>query len=102
MEKHEQMAMIGKKEYIEREALKRDLIDNRSFYPAIVKCAIESAPAADVVEVVRCGKCVHFEEHKGAKYGVCLYYSEICDTPVHMTAEDYCSHGEENDESVVG
>ena len=38
-------------EYIEREALKRDLIDNRSFYPAIVKAAIESAPAADVVEV---------------------------------------------------
>ena len=36
-------------EYISREALKRDLIDNRSFYPAIVKKAIENAPTADVV-----------------------------------------------------
>ncbi len=42
---------MDRKEYIEREALKRDLIDNRSFYPAIVKNAIEEAPAADVVEV---------------------------------------------------
>ena len=39
------------KEYIEREPLKRDLID-RGFYPAIVKAAIEAAPAADVVAVV--------------------------------------------------
>lgn len=38
-------------EYIEREALKRDLIDNRGFYPSIVKSAIENAPTADVVEV---------------------------------------------------
>lgn len=36
-------------EYIDREKLKRDLIDNRSFYPAIVKNAIETAPTEDVV-----------------------------------------------------
>ena len=35
--------------YIDAEALKRDLIDNRSFYPAIVKNAIENAPTVDVV-----------------------------------------------------
>lgn len=46
------MGNVDKKEYIEREALKRDLIDNRNFYPAIVKCAIEKAPAADVAPVV--------------------------------------------------
>jgi hypothetical protein len=40
------------KEYIDREALKRDLIDNRGFYPSIVKAAIENAPTADVVEEV--------------------------------------------------
>lgn len=52
--------------------------------------------------VVRCGRCVHFEEHKGAKYGVCLYLSEICDTPVHVTADDYCSHGEvDNHETLA-
>lgn len=43
---------MAEKEYIEREALKRDLIDNRGFYPSIVKSAIENAPTADVVEVV--------------------------------------------------
>lgn len=36
-------------EYIDKEKLIRDLIDNRSFYPAIVKNAIEDAPTEDVV-----------------------------------------------------
>ena len=36
-------------EYIDKEKLIRDLIDNRSFYPAIVKNAIENAPTEDVV-----------------------------------------------------
>ena len=35
--------------YIDAEALIRDLIDNRSFYPVIVKNAIENAPTEDVV-----------------------------------------------------
>jgi hypothetical protein len=42
---------MAEKEYIEREPLKRDLID-RGFYPAIVKAAIENAPTADAVEAV--------------------------------------------------
>lgn len=36
-------------DYIDREKLIRDLIDNRSFYPALVKRAIENTPIADVV-----------------------------------------------------
>ena len=36
-------------EYIDKEKLIRDLIDNRNFYPAIVKKAIENAPTEDVV-----------------------------------------------------
>lgn len=39
------------KKYIDAEALKKDLI-KRGFYPAMVKNAIEHAPAADVAEVV--------------------------------------------------
>ena len=35
--------------YIDKDKLTRDLIDNRSFYPAIVKNAIENAPTEDVV-----------------------------------------------------
>lgn len=38
--------------YIDAEKLKRDLIDNRSFFPAIVARAIEDMPAADVVSKV--------------------------------------------------
>lgn len=44
---------------ISRSALKRDLI-NRGFFPVIVKCALEAAPAVDAVEVVRCWKCKHY------------------------------------------
>lgn len=39
------------KEYIEREALKRILIDKYNFFPVFIKNAIEEAPTADVVEV---------------------------------------------------
>lgn len=35
---------------ISRSALKKDLLD-RSFFPAIVKTALENAPAVDAVEV---------------------------------------------------
>lgn len=59
------------KEYIEREALKRILIDKYNFFPAFVKNAIEEAPIADVAEVkhgewlpsrngvnpIRCNRC---------------------------------------------
>ena len=48
-------------EYIDKDKLIRDLIDNRSFYPAIVKNAIENAPTEDVVKVVRCKDCVYFQ-----------------------------------------
>ena len=84
------------KEYIEREAALLAIAGEppELHYPSWYMGNIMEVPAADVVKVVRCGKCVHFEEHKGAKYGVCLYFSDMCDTLVHVTAEDYCSRGE--------
>ena len=45
-------------EYISRNALKRDLVDNRSFYPAIVAKAIENAPTVDVVPRVEVEKII--------------------------------------------
>lgn len=73
---------MAEKEYISREALKRDLIDHRNFYPAIVKAAIEDVPAADVVEVKHgewkkvsekspryvCTSCNHLYNNKEYKY----------------------------------
>lgn len=41
---------------ISRSALKKDLLD-RSFFPVIVKNALENAPTVDAVEVVRCKAC---------------------------------------------
>ena len=45
------------KKYIDAEEFKRILIDDKSFYPAIVKNVLENMPAADVKEVVRCKDC---------------------------------------------
>lgn len=41
---------------IDADALKRDLIDNYSFYPAIVKNAIEKAPAINPEDLRPKGK----------------------------------------------
>ena len=38
-------------DYINKEAFKRKLIDEKSFFPALVARALEEMPAADVVEV---------------------------------------------------
>ena len=62
------------KDYIDRQALIDDLIHNRSFYPVAVKNAIENAPVADVVEVVRCGECIH-----ALKSNECNPDSRLCD-----------------------
>lgn len=68
--------------YIDSEALKRDLIDNRNFYPAIVANAIEHAPACDVVEIVRCKDCKYSRELKkdekiGLSEGILICKSQI-------------------------
>ena len=51
-------------EYIEREAFKRKLVDEKNFFPAIVARALDEMPAADVVEVKH-GEWL--EENKRAK-----------------------------------
>ena len=43
---------------ISKSALKQDLL-KRSFYPVIVKHALEDAPTVDAVEVVRCKDCAY-------------------------------------------
>ena len=82
------------KEYIEREALKRTLIDKKGFYPAIVKEAIETAPAADVVEVCRCKDCTRgFAKFlKKEKVIECQLF-RYDDPRQYKDPMDYCSHG---------
>ena len=78
-------------EYIDKEKLIRDLIDNRSFYPAIVKSAVENAPTEDVVEVVRCKDC-SYKQETSIK---CPEGVAWCDKLHTCTHENhYCSYGE--------
>lgn len=70
------------KEYIERGELLKEL----ERFPHLERsagCVIRSAPAADVVEVVRCKDCA---EYNGNRYCQCL------ETPI--LEDDFCSYGE--------
>lgn len=68
--------------------LVNDLL-NKSFYPAIVKSSIESAPAVDAVEVVRCREC----EIPHNKYAGCPKLNGLVTPP-----DFYCPYGERNED----
>jgi hypothetical protein len=90
------------KEYIERGALIKKMFpiglvdDGRYALPAkAVKTAIDNAPAADVVEVVRCRDC-QFAYIDGDRA-----YCRNINTPwyndyfeIFTNANDFCSYGE--------
>ena len=87
------------KKYIDAEALKKDLL-RRGFYPAIVKTAIERAPAADVAEVVRCKDCKYaYINSFSAASGVvlCKKLSNEVETAIRQQ-DDFCSYGERREE----
>lgn len=79
--------MLTMAEYIEREELKQILLE-KGFYPAIVKCALESLPTADVVEVRR-GEWVR----KYERYGdvVCSECRSVCH--LEMAGDDASDWG---------
>ncbi len=72
----------------------------RSAYEAIWKSArvLKKIPAADVVPVVRCEDCIHYD------FGVCLkIYSDgnaQKDSWQSRNPNDFCSYGDTNDEGV--
>lgn len=80
-------------EYIEREAAIKAIeaygTTNGSaigYHSGAVDCAIakiETLPAADVVEVVRCGRCEH---------------EQYCRIAQHLGIDGYCSKGERRSE----
>ena len=85
--------------YIDADALLNRLPDDLP-YKASVKRVLIQAPTADVVEVVRCKDCKHWE-HEGTDYltqrpfGICK--CECWEHPTEyliMLDNDYCSHGE--------
>ena len=82
-------------ELIDRERLKRDLIDNYNFYPSIVKNALEKQPSVDAVEVVRCGECRKVFEDK--KSGELWCYGRAHRHEVRPN--DFCSYGERREKN---
>ena len=82
------------KEYIEREAVKRELLSwavsiNHPEY--LIKDdalhIIASIPAADVVEVVRCRDCKYHEDTHVTGFEHCCLYD------LTMRHNDFCSYG---------
>ena len=92
--------------YIEREAVLQDISETVVFTVrkgtplpnAEMRGAnkvidrIKSAKAADVVEVVRCRDCVHFQPYEGEEHkGDC---AELVGLESCVYEEDFCSYGE--------
>ena len=61
---------------------------------AEVKTELMMLPTADVVEVVRCKDCEHFEAINNDDHGWCKMISDLpCGISVRYD-DDYCSYGE--------
>ena len=73
-------------EYIEREKAKQRLVHDYAYAAANI---LDEIPAADVVEVVRCGQCKHATEDIIVE-GVC-YCHKI---QQGMFLDGFCSYGE--------
>ena len=58
---------------------------------------LEETPTADVVEVVKCKDCKHFDKNKG--YRDTKFSFSFCDKFHHniTTENDFCSYGERID-----
>ena len=87
------------KEYIDRNALLKDICGNDpSRMEDYYYNAIANAPAADVVEVVRCKDCQWWEARS------CNSFIGRCENPLnglfneYTDDEDFCSYGERKEQ----
>lgn len=78
-------------EYIEREALQKEVkrLQGIPFSTPLIVNAIEKAPKVDVVEVVRCKECKHYEIHKPSVTLNCEREGKL----IPMMPTDFCSYG---------
>ena len=86
------------KEYIDREALIAEYDRVHIGSAGGARKLMVDAPAADVVEVVRCKDCKYYSED-----GICDVHSEYEDKytrgyVVFMNGEDFCSYGERKEQ----
>ena len=60
--------------------------------------AINAAPAADVVPVVRCKDCKWFVDNNGGEWYGCKMFQVVRITPEDAPKpDDFCSYGEQKD-----
>ena len=87
--------------YINREDLLKNL---KQFAPEyltpLIVMLVEKQPTADVVEVVRCKDCKHFDKNKAYRDTKFSFY--FCDKFHYniKTENDFCSYGERIDGGV--
>lgn len=74
--------------YVNIEKFKRELIDKRSFYPSIVKNALENMPVEDMVEIVRCKDCTYRDGEEDLCGNI---YCRLHDG--RFDKDGYCSYG---------
>lgn len=89
------------KEYIERDVLIAEYDRVHVGEPGGARKLMEDAPAADVVEVVRCRECRYWDTLKNPKHkgvGICSppnpSLGGYCTRRGATRANDYCSYGE--------
>ena len=58
---------------------------------------IQTLPAADVVEVVRCQDCKHWNKNYYQDIETCFEHRNVDGTEQAMRPDDYCSYGEKRD-----
>lgn len=82
---------MPKPKYIEQRSLlqKAKSLQNKLFAVPLILDAIEYAPAVDVVEVVRCKDCKHYEIHKPSVTLNCERDGRL----IPMMPDDFCSYG---------
>lgn len=68
----------------------------QSIFADIFEVLPAAAPAADVVEVVRCKDCKYWEQSKiEPSFRVCTY---VCGATFVREADDFCSRAEKREE----
>ena len=64
---------------------------------SLAEMEIEKLPSADVVEVVRCEHCLHWDDEKNGVYAGHFYH--CCDyNGEHKEPCDFCSYGERRED----
>lgn len=95
---------MAEKEYIERGALIAEYDRVHVGAPGGARKLMVEAPAADVVEVVRCKDCILYEPkylaglQKNDNYGICTRYKFLTEEYSFRFETDFCSYGERKSE----